>query len=98
MNQPLKCPLCGGTIKKVAGKTPLIKCEKNIFENGQQQGCTFFMNLSPKPMNGYVFTKEEIKEMLEGKEVLHSDSGIKAKYTRGAKFNPELIFPALEDF
>lgn len=98
MNQQLKCPLCGGTIKKVAGKTPLIKCENNTFANGQQQGCTFFMNLSPKPMDGYVFTKEEIKKMLNGEVITHEATGIQAKYTNGAKFNPELIFPALEDF
>ena len=92
----LKCPLCGGTIKKVSGDTPMIKCEKNIFSAGVQKGCTFFMSLSPKPLGGYVFTRDEIGMMLRGETV--EIDGIKAEYDKNAKFNPNLIFPPLEDF
>jgi len=96
-NESLKCPLCKGIIKKVGGgKTPMIKCEKNIFQNGQHSGCTFFMNLAPKPLNGYTFKKEEIKTMLDGGEV--NINGVKATYDINAEFNPALEFPPMEDF
>lgn len=93
----LKCPLCEGTIKKVGGgRTPMIKCEKNIFKNGQHSGCNFFMGLAPKPLNGYTFSKPEIKEMIEGKTV--NINGVKATYDINAEFNPALKFPPMEDF
>jgi len=96
-NKTLACPICKGTIKKVTGgKTPMIKCEHNIFKDGQHSGCVFFMNLSPKPLNGYVFSKEEISNMLNGEIV--DINGIKAKYDSNAEFNPSLEFPPMEDF
>jgi len=94
--EALKCPLCGGKIKKVSGDTPMIKCEKNIYSAGQQSGCTFFMSLSPKPLGGYTFSRDEIASMLNGETV--EVDGIKAQYDREVKFNPNLIFPPLEDF
>lgn len=93
----LACPLCKGVIKKVTGgKSPMIKCEKNVFKNGQHSGCNFFMNLAPKPLNGYVFNKDEIKVMLDGGEI--DINGITATYDIDAEFNPALEFPPMEDF
>lgn len=93
----LACPLCKGVIKKVTGgKSPMIKCEKNVFKNGQHSGCNFFMNLAPKPLNGYVFNKDEIKTMLDGGEI--DINGITATYDIDAEFNPALEFPPMEDF
>lgn len=94
--KPLKCPLCGGIIKKLSGDTPLIKCENNKYENGQQKGCTFYMNLSPKPLSGYIFSRKEVEQMINGQTV--EIEGIKARYSKLAKFNPLLEFPPLEDF
>jgi len=95
-NQALKCPLCGGNIKKVSGDAQLIKCEKNLYQGGKHSGCNFFMNLSPKPLSGYIFNREEISKMLNGETV--EIEGIKANYDNKSQFNPILTFPPLEDF
>jgi len=98
-NETLKCPLCSGVIKKVNNaKVPMIKCENNIYKNGEQTGCNFFMYLKPKAkqLKGYIFTKEDIATMIEGGEV--NIEGIKASYDINTEYNPKLIFPPLEDF
>ena len=104
MSKTLACPLCSGTIKKIKGDTsnkkkskpPMIKCENNIFKGGKHTGCNFFMNLAPKPLNGYEFNKEDITIMIDGGEV--NIGGIKATYDITSEFNPLLVFPEMEDF
>jgi len=95
----LKCPLCAGVIKKINNsKTPMIKCENNIYKNGKHEGCNFFMYLKPKAkqLSGYEFTKAEVITMIEGGEV--EINGIKASYDVDTEYNPKLVFPPLEDF
>lgn len=66
--KPLLCPLCGSKIMAVAG-TMYIKCEKNEYVDKQHFGCDFFMDLKPKVLKGQQITRNEIADMLEGKEV-----------------------------
>jgi len=103
----MKCPLCKGTIKKIKERVDnrtkrklrenhLIKCENNIYKNHKQSGCKFMMDLSPIPLNGYIFTKDEVVTMIEGGEI--NIEGVKATFDIDQKFNPYLVFPEMEDF
>jgi len=94
--EKLLCPICQGTIKKIESDVPLIKCEKNVYKDGKNIGCSFFMNLSPKPLGGYIFSRDEVVKMIDGKSIMIGE--IEAKYEKNTRFSPTLIFPEPEDF
>ncbi len=103
MSNILKCPLCQGTIKKIEGiktkqksRPPMIKCENNKFKDNKPVGCTFIMNLAPKPLQGYELNREEIAIMIDGGEV--DINGYLVHYDATAEYNPVVNAPELKDF
>ena len=66
--EALKCPACAGAILKVSN-TNLIKCEHNLYENGQHSGCDFIMDLKPKILKGQQITRDELQKMLKGETI-----------------------------
>jgi len=102
----LKCPLCEGTIKKLAAKKAtkdkrknaavLIKCEHNLFEKGKHTGCDFILDLAPNGLHGYQLSKEEVIKIIDGEEL--NIDGTKVTYNTNSDYNPVLVFPELQDY